>query len=110
MRTDSTTRAVNPDAVLKTAATWGQAQAVLDIRAGHRSPRSPLSGEWAGDLTPADIYHALIGPDWDGGRPRWVDADTGLPFDTEFFLTEICDAFENAYDQAEWPEQENDHA
>lgn len=107
--TESTTRAVNPDAVLETARTWGASLAIVQMRSGLTAPQDGiLSGEWSGDLTPADIYRGVLGPDWDGGRPRWVDADTGLPFDTDIFLTEICDAFEASYYGANWPEQETE--
>ena len=107
---DTVTRSMDADAVVESARHWGNSLATVQIRHGVTSPQENiLSGEWAGDLTPRDLYAALLGDDWDGGRPRWVDANTGLPFDTDFLLTEICDAFESAYTGADWPQIENHH-
>lgn len=109
MPTDSTVQPINLDRLVASAREWGRALAIVQIRNGETSPREGiLSGEWAGDLMPADIYRGLMLPDWDGGRPRWVDADTGWPFDVDAILTELLDEFEDAYVTAPWPDNEEE--
>lgn len=63
------------------------------IAAGETSPASsPLSGEWAGSITPKDVVN--MAADDDGAYDR---AD-------EFEITDLCDAWEDGYLSAEWPE------
>lgn len=91
-----------PD-VLRSAWDWGAALAAQHIAAGETSPRDGiLSGEWAGDLTPADVYRRLLAGD--GFAYDFVDADTREKFDADIVLTEILDDFEAGYLSADWPD------
>lgn len=63
------------------------------IAAGEQSPEeSPLSGEWAGSISPKDIWTQL------GGTAESFDAAEGWE------VTDICDHWEDGYNSAAWPE------
>src|SRR6185295_3028760 len=66
--------------------------AVLDML-----PRADLSGEWAGDLTGPQLYDAAIvnADDWTMTRPEWV-----AYWAEHDAFTDICDAYESAFDDA----------
>lgn len=68
----------------------GREYAENGIAAGQRTPdESPLSGEWAGALTPRDVVEMAAGPGtFDGAQ--------------DFEVTELCDAWEDGYLSAPW--------
>jgi hypothetical protein len=69
----------------------GLEYATNGIAAGERSPsESPLSGEWAGALTPRDVVNMACGADVFDNAQEWE-------------VTELCDAWEDGYLSAEWP-------
>lgn len=71
----------------------GREYADNGIAAGETSPAdSPLSGEWAGALTPKDVVNMAAGSD------RAFDMAQG------YEVTELCDAWEDGYLSAPWPE------
>lgn len=87
---------ITPEALEQQARQWGRDVAAADRSAGFDGPReSPLSGEWADDLTPADVYRRLLGGD--GFAYDFVDADTRLPLDTEAILDSLLTAWEDGY-------------
>jgi len=62
------------------------------IAAGQRTPdEAPLSGEWAGSVTPRDVVNMAC------------DADA-FEIAEEWAVTELCDAWEDGYNAAPWPE------
>lgn len=69
------------DRITAQAAALGSSQAEDEFSAGHDNPvDAPLSGEWAGDLTPADLATRC-------GFSPYNDADSSA----------ACEAFEDAY-------------
>lgn len=74
----------------------GREYADNGIAAGQRTPdESPLSGEWAGALTPKDVVEMAAGPGtFDNAQ--------------DYEVTELCDAWEDGYLSAEWPEPAGD--
>lgn len=68
------------DTVTARAAAIGSSQAENEFHGGATAPvDSPLSGEWAGDLTPADLHEKV-------GIKSWDEV--------------LCDAAESAYEDA----------
>lgn len=69
----------------------GREYADNGIAAGEQSPQeSPLSGEWAGALTPRDVVEMVAGP---GTFDNAYDSE----------VTDLCDAWEDGYLSAPWP-------
>jgi hypothetical protein len=69
----------------------GREYADNGIAAGERSPlESPLSGEWAGMLTPRDVVEMACGPQT-------------YPIAQDWAVMELCDAWEGGYRSAPWP-------
>jgi hypothetical protein len=70
----------------------GLEYATNGIAGGEKSPsESPLSGEWAGAVTPRDVVNMACG----------IDA---FEIAEEWAVTELCDAWEDGYYSAQWPE------
>jgi hypothetical protein len=70
----------------------GREYADNGIAGGEKSPaESPLSGEWAGALTPRDVVNMAAG-------------DGAYDNAQEFEVTDLCDAWEDGYLSASWPE------
>jgi hypothetical protein len=70
----------------------GREYADNGIAAGERFPQeSPLSGEWAGAITPRDVVNMAAG---EGAFDNAQD----------FEVTDLCDAWEDGYNSAPWPE------
>jgi hypothetical protein len=85
----------------------GLEYATNGIAAGEVSPQeSPLSGEWAGAITPRDVVEMSTRPLSDGDV--WEDGRTAGPstFDgaADWEIQELCDAWEDGYNSAPWPE------
>lgn len=75
---------------LDRAKALGREYADNGIAGGDTSPEeSPLSGEWAGAVTPADVVRQL------GGDPDTLE---------EWEVTDICDHWEDGYRSAPWPD------
>jgi hypothetical protein len=71
----------------------GREYAENGIAAGERSPQeSPLSGEWAGAITPRDVVEMAVG------------SDTAYHSAEGWESNELCDAWEDGYYSAPWPE------
>jgi hypothetical protein len=69
----------------------GREYADNGIAAGERFPQeSPLSGEWAGALTPRDVVEMACGPQT-------------YPIAQDWAIEELCDSWEDGYNSAEWP-------
>jgi hypothetical protein len=69
----------------------GREYADNGIAAGEKFPQeSPLSGEWAGALTPRDVVEMACGPQT-------------YPIAQDWAIEELCDAWEDGYNSAEWP-------
>ena len=84
----------------------GREYADNGIAAGEQVPQeSPLSGEWAGALTPRDVVEMATSPLPDG--EVWEDGRTAGPstFDgaADWEIQELCDAWEDGYLSAPWP-------
>lgn len=78
--------------LLNKAKANGLEYATNGIAGGERSPQhSPLSGEWAGAISPKDVVDMAAGRE---GAFNEVD---------ECELTDICDAWEDGYFSAPWP-------
>ncbi len=70
----------------------GREYADNGIAAGEKSPSdAPLSGEYAGALTPRDVVEMAAGPG------TFANAQ-------DFEVTELCDAWEDGYYSAPWPQ------
>jgi hypothetical protein len=70
----------------------GREYADNGIAAGEQHPQeSPLSGEWAGSLTPRDVVNMAVGRD-----DAYHDAEG-------WESNELCDAWEDGYLSAPWP-------
>lgn len=64
------------------------------IAAGELSPsESPLSGEWAGSIAPRDVVNMATG------------IDGAFAKASSFEVTDLCDAWEDGYFSADWPER-----
>lgn len=71
----------------------GLEYATNGIAGGEVSPEeSPLSGEWAGALLPKDVVNMAAG------------SFTAFEAAEDFEITELCDAWEDGYLSAAWPE------
>ena len=69
----------------------GREYADNGIAAGEKFPQdSPLSGEWAGAITPKDVVEMACGPQT-------------YPIEQDWAITELCDAWEDGYNSAPWP-------
>lgn len=69
----------------------GLAYAMAGIMQGETVPQdSPLSGEWAGALTPRDVVEGAAGPGTFENAQEWE-------------VTELCDSWEDGYNGAPWP-------
>jgi hypothetical protein len=69
----------------------GREYADNGIAAGEQHPQeSPLSGEWAGALTPRDVVEMACGPQT-------------YPIAQDWAIEELCDAWEDGYNSAPWP-------
>jgi len=69
----------------------GLEYATNGIAGGEKAPaESPLSGEWAGALTPRDVVNMACGFDAFETAEEWA-------------VTELCDAWEDGYRSAPWP-------
>mgnify|MGYP000471649478 CR=1 FL=1 len=76
-------------ATLDQAKALGLEYANNGIAAGEREPDdSPLSGEWAGAITPNDLIRML------GGDPASCE---------EWEISDVCDHWEDGYHSADWP-------
>lgn len=78
---------------LEKAKANGLEYATNGIAAGELSPaESPLSGEWAGSITPKDVVNMA------------ASDDTAYERAEDFEITDLCDAWEDGYLSANWPE------
>lgn len=69
----------------------GREYADNGISAGEKFPvEYPLSGEWAGAVTPRDVVTMVAGEGAFDNAEGWE-------------VTELCDAWEEGYLNAEWP-------
>ena len=76
--------------MLDRARALGLEYATNGIAGGERAPEeSPLSGEWAGAISPRDIVGQL------GGDYSKLE---------DFEVSDICDSWEDGYNSADWPE------
>lgn len=85
----------------------GLEYATNGIAQGERAPQeSPLSGEWAGAITPRDVVEMSTSPLPDG--EVWEDGRTAGPstFDgaADWEVQELCDSWEDGYYSAPWPQ------
>lgn len=70
----------------------GLEYAINGIAAGETDPaESPLSGEWAGSITPKDVVNMAVG------------SETAYDSAEDFEISELCDAWEDGYLGADWP-------
>lgn len=78
-------------AMLDRAKAFGKEYAEHGIKAGDTAPlESPLSGEWAGAITPKDVVAQL------GGNIETLE---------HFEVEDILSHWEDGYNSAEWPER-----
>jgi hypothetical protein len=83
---------------LDRAKALGREYADNGIAGGERAPQeAPLSGEWAGSITPKDIVTELA-----GGDPEV------FKYLQDWEVTDILDHWEDGYNSAEWPERPSD--
>lgn len=79
---------------MERAKALGLEYATNGIEAGQFRPdESPLSGEWSGTLTVADIYEQITGHAY----PDVMDDDYGT------IMSDLADYWEDGYNSAQWP-------
>lgn len=83
--------------MLDKAKAMGREYALNGIAGGQTIPgESPLSGEWAGAITPRDIITELAGGDAESYEVL-----------SDWEVSDILDAWEDGYNGAPWPSDGN---